>query len=101
MRTNKPRKQIRTDRSTRTNQPLLTLTLARRIAQLSQTDLAAAAGVDNSYISQLEKGSRDLRTAGYDVVTRICWALHVPPGELMPWLIGEAYVPGAAEEGGA
>ena len=61
----------------------LSLRTARHIAQISQKKLAAAAGVDHSFISLIESGDRDLRGCGFDVVKRIAWALHITPDELV------------------
>ncbi len=60
------------------------LRTARRIAQLTQLELATRAGVDDSFISLLENGKRDIRTTDYETVVRIARALNVTPDELFP-----------------
>lgn len=70
-------------------QPVLPLGVARKIAQLSQKELADLAGVDHSLISRLESGARDIRDAGLETASRIAWALHVTVADLWP-LVGFA-----------
>jgi len=60
------------------------LKTARKIAKLTQKELADLAGIDNSFISLIESGKRDIRTCGYEAVTRIALALNVRPDELFP-----------------
>ena len=60
------------------------LRTARRIARLTQLELAERAGVDDSFISLLESGKRDIRTVAYETVVRIARALNVTPNELFP-----------------
>lgn len=60
------------------------LRTARKIAGLTQHDLAKRAGVTNSFISMLESGKRDIRTTEYATVVRIARALHVTSDELFP-----------------
>jgi transcriptional regulator with XRE-family HTH domain len=60
----------------------MSLRIARKIAGLSQMELAKKAGVDNSKISQLESGTSDLRTAQYHTVVAIARALGLEPEEL-------------------
>jgi transcriptional regulator with XRE-family HTH domain len=72
------------------NSPL-TLRTARRIARLTQKQLAAKVGVDHSFISLLESGERSICDTGYQTVVAIARALHVEPHELFP-------VPGDAEK---
>jgi transcriptional regulator with XRE-family HTH domain len=60
------------------------LRTARRIANLTQLELATRAGVDDSFISLLESGKRDIQTTDYATVVRIARALHVTPDELFP-----------------
>jgi transcriptional regulator with XRE-family HTH domain len=60
------------------------LRTARRIAKLTQLELATRAGVDDSFISLLESGKRDIRTTDYATVVRIARALNVTPDELFP-----------------
>ena len=58
------------------------LKTARRIARLTQNQLAKLAGVDDSSISRLERGERnDLR---YVTAVRIARALNVEPHEIFP-----------------
>lgn len=60
------------------------LRTARRIAQLTQKQLADRVGVDDSFISMLESGKRDICTTDYRTVLRIARALNVTPEELFP-----------------
>jgi transcriptional regulator with XRE-family HTH domain len=60
------------------------LRTARRIARLTQVELADLAGVDDSFISLLESGKRDIRAVAYETVVRIARALNVTPDELFP-----------------
>ena len=64
----------------------MNLRLARRIAGLSQQQLARRAHVDHSFISLLESGKRDIDSVGYAIVVRIAEALNVTPHELFPSL---------------
>jgi transcriptional regulator with XRE-family HTH domain len=54
----------------------------RRIAGLTQTQLATKSGVDVTLISRLERGER--QTASYESVVRLARALNLEPEELMP-----------------
>ncbi len=60
------------------------LRTARRIARLTQLELATKAGVDDSFISLLESGKRDILTTDYGTVVKIARALNVTPDELFP-----------------
>jgi transcriptional regulator with XRE-family HTH domain len=60
------------------------LRVARKIAGLTQHELADRVGVDHSYISLIESGKRDIRDVGYATVVRIARALGVEPDELFP-----------------
>jgi transcriptional regulator with XRE-family HTH domain len=60
------------------------LKLARKVAGLTQGELAKQAGVTKSFISLLESGKRDIRSVGYETVARIAEALGVSPQELFP-----------------
>jgi transcriptional regulator with XRE-family HTH domain len=60
------------------------LRTARRIARLTQLELATRVGVDDSFISLLESGKRDIHTTDYATVVRIARALNVTPDELFP-----------------
>jgi XRE family transcriptional regulator, fatty acid utilization regulator len=60
------------------------LRIARKIAGLTQQELAERAGVTDSFISLIEHGKRDIRTAGYETVVRLARALGVEPEELWP-----------------
>ena len=53
----------------------------RRIAGLTQEQLAEKAGVDASIISRLERGTR--RRASYDSIVRLARALNLEPEELV------------------
>jgi len=54
----------------------------RRIAGLTQGQLAKKSGVDVTLISRLERGRR--RTAAYETIVRLARALNLEPEELMP-----------------
>jgi transcriptional regulator with XRE-family HTH domain len=54
----------------------------RRIAGLSQRELADKSGVDQTLISRLERGRR--QTASYATVVRLARALNLEPHELEP-----------------
>jgi transcriptional regulator with XRE-family HTH domain len=54
----------------------------RRIAGLTQQQLADKSGVDVTLISRLERGER--RTASFDSIVLIARALNLQPEELMP-----------------
>jgi transcriptional regulator with XRE-family HTH domain len=54
----------------------------RRIAGLTQQQLAKKAGVHKSVISRLESGERS--TASYESVVRIARVLNLKPEELIP-----------------
>jgi putative transcriptional regulator len=58
------------------------LKTARKIAGLSQADLAARAGVKQETISQLENGR--IQRVSYETVGRIARALNVSVEELFP-----------------
>ena len=60
------------------------LRLARKIAGLTQHDLAEQVGVTDSFISLIENGHRDIHTVGYETVVRIARVLGVEPEELFP-----------------
>jgi transcriptional regulator with XRE-family HTH domain len=60
------------------------LKLARKIAGLTQQQLAKQAGVTNSFICLIESGKRDIRLVGYETVVRIAHALGVSPDDLFP-----------------
>jgi transcriptional regulator with XRE-family HTH domain len=62
----------------------MNLRLARKIASLTQQELAERAGVTDSFISLIESGKRDIRSVGYETVVRIARALGVEPDELFP-----------------
>lgn len=60
------------------------LRTARKIAGLTQHELGLRAGIDDSLISLLESGKRDIHTVAYQTVVRIARALGVEPDELFP-----------------
>ena len=60
------------------------LKTARKLARLTQQELADLAGVDNSFISVIESGKRDIHAVGYATVVRLARALGVEPDELFP-----------------
>jgi transcriptional regulator with XRE-family HTH domain len=64
----------------------------RKLADLSQDETAARAGVHRTEISQLERG---LRLARVDTIAKLAAALEVDPGELFEgivWKAGEVRV---------
>lgn len=60
------------------------LKTARRIARLSQAELAEKAGVDHSTISLIESGKREAGVVAYETIVRIALALNVEPDKLFP-----------------
>jgi len=60
------------------------LKTARRIARLTQQQLAERAGVDHSTISLIETGKREIGSVSYENIVRIARALGVEPAELFP-----------------
>lgn len=54
----------------------------RRIAGLTQEQLARKSGVDASLISRIERGRR--RRLSYDNIVRLARALNLEPEELCP-----------------
>jgi transcriptional regulator with XRE-family HTH domain len=60
----------------------MSLKLARKIARLTQQDLAKKAGIDNTTICRVERSNRDLREVDYQTVVRIAAALNLDPEEL-------------------
>lgn len=54
----------------------------RRIAGLTQGELAKKAGVDVTLISRLERGRR--QTASFESIVRLARALNLEPEELIP-----------------
>jgi len=54
----------------------------RRIAGLTQGQLAKKSGVDVTIISRLESGAR--QTASYESIVRLARALNLEPEELIP-----------------
>lgn len=60
------------------------LRTARRLARLTQQQLADRAGVDTSAISRVENGERDIHSMSYDSVVRLARALGVEAEELWP-----------------
>jgi transcriptional regulator with XRE-family HTH domain len=57
-----------------------TVRRARKAADLSQEDLALEAGVDRTYISQVERGKRNVTIV---VLARIAKALKTTPDRLL------------------
>jgi transcriptional regulator with XRE-family HTH domain len=66
---------------------VMQLRTARKIARLTQVELAARSGVDQRLISKIETGQ--VRQPGYETVVRLSRALNVEPGELFPLEIDE------------
>ena len=62
----------------------MALRTARRIAKLTQRQLAERVGVDHSFISLIESGERSIGDTGYETVVAIARALNVEPHELFP-----------------
>jgi len=56
------------------------LRTARESAELSQEQLALQAGVDRSYISQLE---RDLKSPTVQMLFRLCQAMRASPSKII------------------
>lgn len=52
----------------------------RKAAGMTQEALALAAGVDRSYVSQLE---RDLKSPTIQTLFRLCESLHVRPSTII------------------
>ena len=76
------------------------LKIARQIARLTQIELAQKAGVDNSAISMVESGKREIGSMSYAAVVRIARVLS-PQGhveELFPIHVEPVVAPVAAEE---
>lgn len=63
---------------------LMQLRTARKIARLTQAQLAQAAGVKQETISQLENNRIQLSRVSYDTVSKIAAALNVTVEELFP-----------------
>ena len=61
----------------------MSLRIARKIAGLTQTELARRAGIDNSAISRVEAGERSLRKSDYGTVVAIAAQLNIDPDELL------------------
>jgi transcriptional regulator with XRE-family HTH domain len=53
---------------------------AREKADMSQTELSLAAGVDRSYISQIEN---DKKSPTIDMLFRLCAAMKVSPSKII------------------
>ncbi len=53
---------------------------ARRVRGLSQDDIAALSGVNRAYVSDMERGKRNI---GIDCLGRIAAALDVPAASLL------------------
>ena len=66
--------------------PMVSMQLktARKLAGLTQQELATRAGVDDTFISVVENGKRDIHAVGYATVVRLARALGVEPEELFP-----------------
>ena len=60
------------------------LKTARRIARLTQRELADRVGVDESAISLVECGKQPITSMAYGTVVRIARELNVEPDELFP-----------------
>lgn len=73
------------------------LKVARKIARLSQRELAEKAGVDKSTLSLLENDKRNYETVAYGQIVRIARALNLEAGELFPVAIASAVSAATAE----
>jgi len=60
------------------------LKILRSVAGLTQKQLADLAGIDDSTISAIETGRRDIRSMTYESVVRISQVLGVHPDKLWP-----------------
>lgn len=60
------------------------LKLARRIAGLTQQQLADRVGVNNSLISRIESNRKRIETVAYGTVVHIAHALNLEPADLFP-----------------
>lgn len=65
----------------------------RKLADMSQDEVAVRAGVHRTEISQIERG---LRVPRVDTVAKLAAALEIEPGELFE---GIAWTPGAVYRG--
>lgn len=61
----------------------MSLKLARKIAHLTQSELAKRSGLDQPVIARYESGDRPLRLAPYANLTRIAAALGISTDELI------------------
>ena len=66
----------------KTIQVTMNLRTARRIADLTQEQLAQKAGVDQTTISAMERGIS--RNPSYETVVKLARALNITPEELFP-----------------
>ena len=71
----------------------LELAKRRDALGLSQFQLAERSGVDNTLISRIESGDRDIRRVGYENVMRLALALEVDPLQLFPIDLREPALP--------
>jgi len=71
----------------------LELAKRRDLLGLTQQELADRAGIDNTLISRLESGDRDIRRVGYEIVMRLALALEADPRELFPIDLDEPALP--------
>jgi transcriptional regulator with XRE-family HTH domain len=60
----------------------MSLRIARKIARLSQLELAKRSGVDNTLLSRIEHGDRALTSLRFPSVAAIADALNLDPAEL-------------------
>lgn len=60
------------------------LRIARRIARLTQHQLAERAGVDHTLICKLENPHGRRRRPSYEAIVKIARALNLAPDELFP-----------------
>ena len=69
------------------------LKFLRQAARLTQKQLAELTGVDDSLISLIESGKRDISAMSYESVIRLARALNVPPEALVQIPNGEPVEP--------
>lgn len=67
---------------------MMHLKTARRIARLTQAELARKVGVEQATISMLENGQ--IRRPSYELVTRLAAVLNISPAELFPVVDAES-----------
>ena len=64
----------------------MSLRIARKIAKISQTELAKRSGIDNSTICRIENGLTELRQHPFATVKSLALALGIDADELV-WFV--------------